>query len=142
MASRKKEFAPNNDTFTDEPKADVAIQEPERKPFPPLRSHEHDNVAGVERSTYSSKEHNIFESRIQFRDGKPSEEVRKILKSNGFSWVNQTEPGPNFGQEGAWVKPFTFNTRGQDTLVAERTYRSVADLIRQEKGLEPEKSRF
>lgn len=111
-----------------------------RKPFPPQRPWEHDNLAGVERLTYSDADKKIYEVWLKFRDGKPSEEVRRYLKDNGFHWEPNAPEGGRFGVKGAWARSTAYATLGQDRLHGERVYRKVAEMIRAEKGLTPEQS--
>jgi hypothetical protein len=108
----------------------------ERKPFPPLRSWQHDNQAGVERLTYSHKGDNHYETQLRFRDGKPSDAVRKAMKDAGFRWAGDAPQGGVFNVEGAWVRPHNINTVSQDRLAGERVYREVRDMMLKEKGIE------
>lgn len=129
------------------PNAEVAVdagEEDERKPFPKRRPWEHDNQAGVERSTYSDRDAGKFETWLQFRDGKPSDEVRAHMKAQGFHWESKVPEGGLFQSEGAWVRPHKMGSIAQDRLVGERTFGEVVNLILKEKGLvhEPEPDRF
>jgi hypothetical protein len=103
--------------------------------YPNPRSWAHDNQAGVELSTYSNKETKRYEMWIKFRDGKPSEEIRQIMKENGFKWHPDVPKGGNFDVAGAWTLPIGYKTSTQDRLTAERTYADVVEKMFQEKGV-------
>jgi hypothetical protein len=62
---------------------------------------------------------------ITFDDGKPSEEVRQVLKDGGYRWN---------GQESAWEKPIKFERRAQDRADAAAVFNAVADMRMQEMG--------
>jgi len=118
---------------TPEPAAPIVA----KKVYPKLRSWAHDNAAGVELNSYASTDEKLFEIRLQFRDGKPSEDARRYMKDNGFRWEPNREPGANFMTPGAWVHKVAYEG-AQDRLTAERVYFNVVETIRKEKGIEPE----
>ena len=64
---------------------------------------------------------------ISFAD-KPSEEVRSLLKENGYQWKAEAK---------VWSIPIRFESREQDRLHAKKIFHQVAELIRMEKGIEP-----
>ena len=112
-----------------------------KRAYPPLRSWAHNNAAGVELSSYSSKEKKIYEMQLRFRDGKPSQEVRQFMKDNGFRWESEAPKAGVYDVATAWVHPVGFNTGAQDRLTAERIYSGVVEMIKRERGLDQEISR-
>lgn len=128
--------------------AAVATREPGDEPvYPPSPNpfgSKHDNVAGVELSSYSNKDTGTYEAWIKFKDGKPSEAVRSFMKQNRLQWRGDVPKGGIFDVAGAWTLPIGYNTRQQDRLHAERIFTKVAEMILEEKGLarEPEAERF
>lgn len=83
-----------------------------------------DVAAGVQFRTVRDP----YQAEIHFQEGKPTEEVRQIMKEAGFRWNPPYE---------AWTRPIGFHTAQQDRLVGERTAREVIKMIREEKGLAP-----
>ncbi len=69
--------------------------------------------------------HQNWRMAIVFEDGKPSERVRDMLKSAGFSWSRD---------EGAWEKPTAYETRVRDRLDAERLFAALAEMRVAEMG--------
>lgn len=110
--------------------------EPEARRYPKAFGVRHDNEAGVELSMYTDKEKKIYEVHLKFRDGKPSEEVRRHMKENGFRWQPAVPQGGHFNVAGAWVHPIGYKTQSQDRLQGDRVYQKVVDMIREEKGIE------
>lgn len=109
--------------------------------YPKARSWKHDNVAGVELMSYRDDEKRIYEMWIRFRDGKPSEEIRQIMKDQKFQWHDDApKGGGNFDVEGAWALKVGYQTASQDRLTAERTYFDVVDAMLKAKGAEAEPS--
>jgi hypothetical protein len=104
-----------------------------KKPYTLHRPWAHDNLIGVEANTYMSTEHGVYEARVQFRDGAPAPDVRQLMKDNGFKWEKDREPGPNFGQPGAWVRKIAYDG-AQDRLALDRTYAAVVQMMREAKG--------
>lgn len=81
-----------------------------------------DAAAGV-----TLREHRRFRrTEIDFADGKPSQAVIDKLKTDHFQWNPQDK---------LWVRP----VKGEDAMAtrieAERTYREIAEMLRQEKGI-------
>lgn len=127
MARRKAQ-----DTETQEPtheattEAAVATREPgdepERKPLP--------NPWAIKSNPPEGLEYRLardpYQAEIKFADGKPSDEVRKIMKDGGFRWAPDYE---------VWARPIEFRTQMQDRLQAERVYAEVLKAIRAEKGI-------
>lgn len=101
-----------------------AGDEAERPKIPNPFTFINDTAAGV-RVAYGR---DPYQAEIRFKDGKPSEAVRQIMKEAGFRW------NPPFE---AWTRPVEYNTRAQDRIVAERTARAVTKLVCEEKGIEP-----
>lgn len=98
--------------------------EPERKRGPNPHSFISDTEAGV---TFQTRRE-PYQAEIVFRDGKPSDEVRAIMRDNGFRWDNDFK---------AWTFPVGFNTQAQDKLHARKIANQVIDVIREAKGMEP-----
>jgi hypothetical protein len=111
----------------------------EKKVYPKARSWKLDNAAGVELMSYTDKDHGAYEMWIRFREGKPSDEVRQAMKEQGFKWhPDAPKGGGHFDVEGAWVHKTGYSTGNADRYTAEKTYQTVVDLVRKEKGIEPE----
>lgn len=66
-------------------------------------------------------------SEIEFLEGKPSQPVLDQLKADGFRW------SPN---EKVWSRPVGVKDAYATRVEAERTFNQVAQMIREEKGLE------
>ena len=66
-------------------------------------------------------------SEIEFLEGKPSQPVLDQLKADGFRW------SPN---EKVWSRPVGVEDAYATRVEAERTFNQVAQMIREEKGLE------
>lgn len=112
-------------------------QEERGEQVSPLRPWKHDNVAGIERLNYIDAGKEIFEFWIRFRDGKPSDKVRQHLKDNGFHWEPDAPKGGHWPEaDGAWVRPLGLATKSQDRLHGERVFEKVAEMIREEKGID------
>lgn len=106
------------------PAARESGDEPEtaRKFAPDPFTIANDIAAGV-----TLREHRRFRrAEIEFADGKPSQEVIDKLKADHFQWHPQDK---------LWVRP----VKGEDAMAtrieAERTYREIAEMLRQEKGI-------
>lgn len=87
-------------------------------PFPIAQ----DVAAGI-----TLREHRRFRrAEIAFDDGKPSQKIIDKLKADHFQWNPQDK---------LWVRP----VKGEDAMAtrieAERTYREIAEMLRQEKGI-------
>src|SRR5581483_10022933 len=82
-----------------------------------------DPQAGV-RFTFDHANHT---GQITF-DEKPSPEVRRHLKDQGYHWHRE---------HGAWCHPIDYANRVRDRLHAKKAYHQVCAMIRQEKGIEP-----
>lgn len=67
---------------------------------------------------------NPYLSVIRF-DEKPSHEVRQKMHDAGFAWQ---------GKQKEWIRPINLDSRVQDRLHAERTFREVVKMVREEKG--------
>lgn len=65
-------------------------------------------------------------SEIEFADGKPSQAVIDKLKEDGFRWSPQ---------EKLWIHPIGTRDAMATRIEAERTYKAVVELIREEKGI-------
>jgi hypothetical protein len=105
----------------------------------------HDNDAGVQMMTYSSKENRRYEVWLKFRDGKPSDQVRLYMKDNGFRWHGDAPEAGLYKGAGAWTHPIGYDTGAQDRLLGQRVYAAVVNLILKEKGIDrqvEEPSRF
>jgi len=118
----------------------VATREPGEDAEPdsvsPLRQWKHDNRAGVERLNYMDPEKEIFEFWIRFRDGKPSDKVRRYMSANGFHWEPTAPKGGQWPDaEGAWVLPLGLATKSQDRLHGERIFEKLVEMILEEKGI-------
>ena len=129
MVRKAKHDAAIKEVF-DEAESHVAAldrqpgDEPERKRGPNPHSFISDNVAGV---TFQTRRE-PYQAEIAFRDGKPTEEVRMLMKDNGFKWDNESK---------AWAFPVGFNTQAQDKLHSRKIAHQVIDLIRKDRGVEP-----
>lgn len=114
-----------------------SVQESQDEHVSPLRPWKLDNVAGVERLNYIDAGKEIFEFWIRFRDGKPSDEVRRYMKDNSFHWEPDAPKGGHWPEaDGAWVRPLGLATKSQDRLHGERVFEKVAEMLREEKGIE------
>lgn len=96
--------------------------EPTRKYAPDPFTIASDYAAGV-----TLREHRRYRrTEIEFADGKPSQPVIDKLKADHFQWNPQDK---------LWVRP----VKGEDMMAtrieAERTYREIAEMLRQEKGI-------
>lgn len=117
------------------------VQEEQGEHGSPLRPWKHDNVAGVERLNYIDAGKEIFEFWIRFRDGKPTDKVRQYMKDNGFHWEPDAPKGGQWPDaEGAWVRPLGLATKSQDRLHGERAFEKVAEMLREEKGIDAAQS--
>ena len=117
--------------------APLPVQEEHGEHPSPLRPWKHDTVAGVERLNYIDAGKEIFEFWIRFRDGKPSDKVRRYLRDNSFHWEPDAPKGGRWPDaEGAWVRPLGLSTKSQDRLHGERVFEKVAEMLREEKGIE------
>ncbi len=65
-------------------------------------------------------------SEIEFVEGKPSPSVIDKLKEDGFRWSPQ---------EKLWIHPIGTRDAMATRVEAERTYKAIVELIREEKGL-------
>jgi hypothetical protein len=65
-------------------------------------------------------------SEIEFLEGKPSQPVLDQLKSDGFRW------SPD---EQVWTRPVGVKDAYATRVEAERTYKQVVSMIREEKGI-------
>jgi hypothetical protein len=65
-------------------------------------------------------------SEIEFVDGKPSQPVLDQLKADGFRW------SPD---EKVWARPVGLKDAYATRVEAERTYKQVVQIIREEKGI-------
>ena len=111
------------------------------KRFPPQRGWKHDNVAGVERLLYSDSENKIYEAWFKFRDGRPPQKVIDFIMDNGYRPKRNAPRGGRWPEvEWAWAKPTNYETLSQDRLNHERVFEKVAEMMRAEKGIEPEPS--
>jgi hypothetical protein len=82
-----------------------------------------DPHAGM-RFHFNYKQHR---AEIEF-DGKPSPEVRSLLKEGGYRW-----DGP---ETKVWAKPIKFAQREQDRVQAKKVFYQAADAIRKERGID------
>jgi hypothetical protein len=66
---------------------------------------------------------------IRFDQGQPDEQHLAMLKRSG--WLDRTEA------EGVWTKQIDPNARWQSVDQMEHEFRSIANAIRKDRGLEP-----
>ena len=116
-----------------------------RKPFKEHKSLAHDNAAGVELMSYvdtSDPENRINQLWLRFRDGDPGEGVTAFMKDteNGsFRWEkNAPKGGGNFDVAGAWVIDYTWADRNAKRYIADKTFDAVRNMMRKERGVEPD----
>lgn len=100
------------------PDTDTSRNDIDRAP----RSWFTDAAAGVELRTSRDP----YQTQVVFADGKPSDEIRTFLKSQGFRWNPDAT---------AWVRPIQFATAAQDREAGRRVAGEVAKMLRAEKGI-------
>ena len=69
--------------------------------------------------------HDPYLSVIRFEE-KPSDEVRKKLRDEGFQWQQANQE---------WTRAISYETRQQDRLSADRTFDEVCQILRKERGI-------
>ena len=67
-----------------------------------------------------------YQAEIVFAEGKPSEEIRTLMKREGFQWQNERK---------VWARPIEYKSQMQDRLHGERVYAEVLKAVRAEKGI-------
>jgi hypothetical protein len=103
----------------------VAEREPNRHPLGHGYTYRfRDRVVGIERMEHVKP----YLSIIRF-DERPSAEVCRHLRDNGFDWNQQNRE---------WVRPIHFETKTQDKETARRVFDEACKMVRQERGINHE----
>jgi hypothetical protein len=80
-------------------------------------------------TAHLQRSYRFKQMQIQFDQGQPEEPYLTMLKRAG--WLDRTE------SEGVWTKQIDQNARWQSVDRIEQEFKSVANAIRKERGLEP-----
>lgn len=131
--------APAPETLTTPPELrEPGDDTPKKLPDVEIRGWSVNNAAGVELLTYANRtpDKKRFETWIKFRDGKPSEAVRQIMKEGGFKWHPDVPEAGAFKGEGAWTHPIGYATGAQDRLQGQRVFADVVNQTYKDKGIE------
>jgi hypothetical protein len=75
------------------------------------------------------RSHRFKQMQIRFDNGQPDEKHLTMLRRSG--WIDRTE------SEAVWTKQFDPNARWQSVDRMEQEFKSIANAIRKDKGLEP-----